>query len=209
MSGAGGSAALAWVVVGLGLAVVMVQRRSLAVGLVSAQALMLVGLAATRADDPEDVAAAVALALRAAALAAVLLLVSARTRDPRPGTAGMTALRRGGLAVALALALTWLVPTIGLASRAAERAVLALAAFGLLTAASRSATVFQVLGVVLVENGLTLAALELPGTSWLIELGVAFDLTLIAIVAGVFHERIFAEFGAGDTAVLSSLRDAP
>jgi len=36
---------------------------------------------------------------------------------------------------------------------------------------------------------------------------VALDLTLIALVAAVFHERIFAEFGSGDTAVLESLRD--
>jgi hypothetical protein len=30
---------------------------------------------------------------------------------------------------------------------------------------------------------------------------------LVALVAGVFHERIFAEFGAGDTAALRTLRD--
>ena len=77
-----------------------------------------------------------------------------------------------------------------------------------MTVATRHATLFQVLGIVLVENGLALAALELPGTSSLvIEIGVAVDLTLIALVAGVFHERIFAEFGAGDTAVLRRLRD--
>jgi hydrogenase-4 membrane subunit HyfE len=86
--------------------------------------------------------------------------------------------------------------------------VLALIAFGATTAATRRATLFQLLGIVLVENGLALAALELPGgSSTAIELGVAFDLTLVALVAAVFHERIFAEFGAGDTAVLRSLRD--
>ena len=61
----------------------------------------------------------------------------------------------------------------------------------------------------LVENGLALAALSLPGSSSLaIEIGVAVDLLLVALVAGVFHERIFAEFGAGDTAALRSLRDS-
>ena len=60
----------------------------------------------------------------------------------------------------------------------------------------------------LVENALALAALELPGTSSLvIELGVALDLMLVALVAAVFHERIFAEFGAGDTAELEDARD--
>jgi hydrogenase-4 membrane subunit HyfE len=209
LSGLAVSAGLAWVLVGLGLAVVTVQRRTLAVGLVTTQALVLVGLALSNARRPEEFVAAGVLALRAVGLATVFLMLIARTRDPRPISAGMAPLRRGGLAVALALALTWLVPTIGLASRDAERAVLALAAFGLLVAATRPATLFQILGVVLVENGLALAALELPGTSWLIELGVAFDLILIALVAGVFHERIFAEFGAGDTAALRSLRDGP
>ena len=61
------------------------------------------------------------------------------------------------------------------------------------------------LGIVLVENGLALAALALPGgASLAIEIGVAFDLMLVALVAGVFHERIFAEFGAGDSAALRS-----
>ena len=81
--------------------------------------------------------------------------------------------------------------------------------FGLVTAAMRRATLFQVLGIVLVENGLALAALSLPGEpSLAIEIGVAVDLLLVALVAGVFHERIFAEFGAGDTAALRSLRDS-
>ena len=79
---------------------------------------------------------------------------------------------------------------------------------GGLAVATRRATLFQVLGIVLVENGLALAALELPsGSSAAIELGVAFDLTLIALVAVVFHEKIFAEFGGGDSSVLRSLRD--
>jgi hydrogenase-4 component E len=89
-----------------------------------------------------------------------------------------------------------------------ERAVLALVAFGIATAAMRRATLFQVMGVVLVENALALAALELPGVSSLaIELGVALDLTLIVLVAAIFHERIFVEFGSGDTAALRTLRD--
>jgi hydrogenase-4 membrane subunit HyfE len=169
--------------------------------------LVLAGLAVTRADNVQEFAAAAALATRALGLAVILLVLISRTRDPRPVPTGSAPPRRGALAVSLALALTWLVPSIGLDSRDAERAVLSLAAFGLVLAATSRGTLFQVLGVVLVENGLALAALELPGTSWLIELGVAFDLTLIAVVAGVFHERIFAEFGAGDTGALVSLRD--
>jgi hydrogenase-4 membrane subunit HyfE len=198
---------LVWLLVALGLAVVVVRRRSLAVGLVTVQALVLAGAAAD-ATSGADAAAAFALAVRALALGTLLLFVVSRTREPRPLRAGIAPLARGGLAVLLALSLTWLIPTFGLDSRNAERGVIALVAFGAATVAVRRATLFHVVGIVLAENGLALAALELPnGSSFAIELGVAFDLTLIALVATVFHERIFAEFGAGDSAALRSLRD--
>ncbi len=145
--------------------------------------------------------AAFALVARALALGPLFFLVAARTRESRPVRAGADPLVRAALAVGLALALTLAVPSLGLESRNAERAALALVAFGLAAVATRRATLFQVLGIVLVENGLALAALELPGAGAIvIELGVAFDLTLIALVAAAFHARIFAEFGAGDTA---------
>ena len=152
--------------------------------------------------------AAAALAVRAVALAALFLLLVSRTRELRPVHARVPPLVRATAAVAFALTLTWLVPTLGLTSRADERAVLALVAFGIVAVATRRATLFHVLGIVLVENGLALAALGLPrGASLTIELGVAVDLMLIALVAGVFHERIFAEFGAGDSGALRTLRD--
>lgn len=201
------TAGLVWVLVGIGFAVVTLRRRTLAVGLVTAQALMLAAVAFGDAEDPHDLLAAVALAARGLGLAAFLLLVIARTRDPRLVRSAVRPLSRAALAIALALVLGWLTPVIGLASRDAERGVLTLVACGLVLAATSRATVFQILGVVLVENGLALVALELPGTSWLVEVGVALDLTLVALVAGVFHERIFMEFGAGDTDALRSLRD--
>lgn len=197
------SGGLVWLLVALGLGVVVVRRRSLAVALVTMQALVL---AVSAAQD--KAAPAAVLAVRALALGTLLLLVVSRTREPRPVRAGIAPIARAGLAVGFALALTWLVPSIGLESRNAERGVLALIAFGITAAATRRATLFQVLGIVLCENGLALAALELPGgSSTAIELGVAFDLTLVAVVAAVFHEKIFAEFGAGDTTALRSLRD--
>jgi hydrogenase-4 component E len=202
------SGAITWILVALGLGVVVVRRRSVAVALVSVQALALAAVAAAEASSGDEVAAAAALAARAAGLAMLLLLVVSRTRELRPVRTRVAPLARAGLAVALALTLIWLVPAIGLESSDAERAALALVAFGLITVATRRATLLQVVGIVLVENGLALAALELPGASSLvIELGVALDLTLVVLVAAVFHERIFAEFGAGDTAALRTLRD--
>lgn len=202
------SGVLAWILVVLGLGVVVVRRRSVAVSLVTLQALVLAGVAFDAGTDGDTLAAASALAVRGLVLAALLLALVARTREPRPVRAGVAPLVRAGWAVALALLLLWLVPEVGLESRDAERAVLTLVAFGLATAATRRATLFQVLGIVLLENALALAALELPvAASTAIEIGVAVDLTLVALVAAVFHERIFAEFGAGDTTALRSLRD--
>ncbi len=202
------SGVLAWTLVATGLAVVVVRRRSVAVALVTAQALLLAGIAFTEGTGGDDLGAALALALRAVVLATLFLALVARTREQRPVRAGVAPLARAGVAVVLALALTWLIPAIGLDSRDAERAVLALVAFGLATCATRRTTLHQVLGIVLVENALALAALELPGSASLaIEVGVAVDLLLVSVVASVFHERIFAEFGAGDATVLRSLRD--
>lgn len=199
---------LAWAVVALGLGVVVVRRRSVAVGFVTAQALVLAGVAAAEASAVDDVAAAFALAVRGIALAVLFLAIVARTREPRPVRAGTSPLARAGLAVGVALAFTWLVPPIGLESGQSERAMLALVAFGAAVVATRRATLHQLLGIVMVENGLVLGAIELPGgASLAVELGVALDLTLIALVAMVFHERIFAEFGSGDTAALEALRD--
>ena len=151
----------------------------------------------------------VALGCAALALAALFLVLVARTREPRPVRAGAHRSSAPGSRSALALTLTWLVPEIGLDSRDAERAVLALVAFGIVTrrdapgdAASRcSGSCWSRTGSRSPRSSCRAAS------SLAIELGVALDLTLVALVAAVFHERIFAEFGAGDTAALRSLRD--
>jgi hydrogenase-4 membrane subunit HyfE len=199
---------LLWILTGLGVLVVVVRQRSFAIGLITIQALALVGLALQRAGGGADLLAAAALAARAVALAALFLLLAARTREPRPVRGGVDPFLRALLAVSLAFALAWLVPSLGLSSRQAERAVLALVAFGLVSVATRRATLQQIIGIVLVENGLALAALEQAHPlAVAIELGVAVDLTVIAFVAAGLHWRIFEQFGTGDSAVLRSLRD--
>ena len=201
------SGGLTWAVVALGIGVVVLRRRSVAVALVTAQALILALGALLDASSTHDAFASAALGARGIALAVFFWLLVHRTRETRPVRAGVEPLARGMAAAGLALALVWLIPDLGLESAASERSALTLIAFGLVTAATRRATLFQVLGIVLVENGLAIAALALPGSSSLaVEIGITVDLLLLAIVAGVFHERIFAEFGAGDSAALGSLR---
>jgi hydrogenase-4 component E len=197
----------AWALVGLGFGVVAVRRRTLAVALVTTQALLLLVDAIYQATETDALLAATALGVRTLGLAAFLFVLIMRTRDPRLVRPGVTPLRRLAMTAALALALIWLIPGSALPSATQGRAVIALIAVGLVVAATSRGTLLQVLGIVVIENALVLAALGLPGTSWLIELGLAFDLILLAVVAGVFHKRIFEEFGVGDTAVLRSLRD--
>jgi hydrogenase-4 component E len=197
-----------WVLLVLGLGVVVVRRRSMATALVTAQALTLAALAASQAGTANEIAGAAVLGFRALALAGLFMALVSRTREARPVRAAISPGVRAGLAVGLALLLTWLVPIPNNSNHNAYQAVLALIAFGLIIAATRRATLFQVIGIVGVENGVALAALTLGGASSLvIEVGVTMDLALVAVVAGVFHERIFTEFGAGDTAALRSLRD--
>ena len=104
-------------------------------------------------------------AVRAAALAALFLWLVAADAQPaadprrqRVRSCGPALAVRARADADLARAVAR--PRV---DRNAERAVLALVAFGLVSVAMRRATLFQVIGIVLVENGLALAALELPG----------------------------------------------
>jgi hydrogenase-4 component E len=196
-----------WILLALGLSVLVVRSRAVAVAVVTIQSLLLAGLAFREADALDERFAAGALMVRSLGLAALFVLLITRTKEPRLVRAGGTRMGRTVLGAALAVVLVSLTSGGALGPPDIERCVFGLVAFGLVTAWTRRATLFQILAVVLVENGLVLAALQLPRASWLIEVGVAVDLTLIALVAGVFHERIFAEFGAGDTEALRSLRD--
>jgi hydrogenase-4 component E len=202
------NSAVVWIVVALGLGVPTLRRRSVAIALVTAQALLLAVTAAVGADGPNELVAAAALVARAILLCGLLLVVVRRTRESRPVRADSGPLVRGVASVGLALLLALLVPSLGLGDRDAERALLALVAFALVTIATRKATVFHIAALVQVDNALAVAALAaaggLPG---LIELGVAADLIVVVTVAAVLHARIYAEFGSGDTAHLRALRD--
>ena len=202
-SGPCSTAHLLWALVASGLAVVVVRRRSIVVAIVTAQALALAVAALLDAETADDVLAAGALALRAVLLAVLFAGVVARTRERRPVHARVPPLLRAGLGRAARARAHLAHPPIGLDSQNAERAVLSLIAFGIATAGLRRATVLQVLGIVLVENGLALAALELPGETASARRRGRRRLRPHArspLVAAVFHQRIFGLFGAGDTA---------
>jgi hydrogenase-4 membrane subunit HyfE len=200
--------AVVWTVVALGLGVPTLRRRTVAVALVTLQALLLAATAAVDAHHTSDLVAAGALLLRAVLLGVLLVVIVRRTREARPVRADSGPLIRGGAAIGLALGLALVVPSLGLGDRDAERAILALLAFGLVTVATRRATVFHIVALVQIDNALAVAALATAGgLSALITLGVAGDLVVVVLVAALLHARIYAEFGSGDSAHLRALRD--
>ncbi len=203
------SALIATACVGLALGVVVVRRRSVALTLVTAQSLMLAGVAVWRASGHlELMTGAGALLLRAAAIATILGIGIARTRETRPVRAGIEPMVRVVIALAALLVIPPLMPALGFGDQYAQRAAVALGVLGIIIALTRRATIVQILGIVVAENGATLAALSasdaVPGV---IELGVILDLLLIAVVAIAFHTRIFGQFGSGDSAQLQDLHD--
>jgi hydrogenase-4 component E len=115
---------------------------------------------------------------------------------------------RAAIALIALLGVGALLPSLGLAAVEIERGAVGLLVLGIVIAMTRRSTVIQILGIVVAENAATMLALGAgDAVPVVIELGVMFDLVLIAIVATAFHTRIFDEFGSGDAHHLRGLRD--
>jgi hydrogenase-4 component E len=201
---------LVTVILALGLAVVVVRRRSIAIALVAAQSLALgigaLGLTSGRGSD--FLVASLVLLTKALVLPALLYAVMLRTREPRLVVAAAGPLMRLALAGAVALVAATLVPRFGLSSAHTERTAVALLLVGVAIVIARRPALHQLLGLIVAENGLSLLAISVPGgLSYVIELGALFDLALVVTVAAAFTHRIHAELGTGDTELLRALRD--
>ncbi len=204
------SHAVTWALVISALAVVVVRRRTVAIALVALQSLLLGVDALSNAAGQSTalLVAGVVLVAKAIVLPAVLLLVVTRTREAQRMATERTPLARLTVALAIALAAVALTPRLGLSDPGVEHAAVGLVALGIATAVVRRGAIFQVLGFLMAENGLYLAALSAPGgVPAFIELGLAFDLVVVVSVAGVFSARIHEALGTGDTSLLGGLRD--
>jgi hydrogenase-4 component E len=203
------SGALAWVLVALGLGVVVVRRRSAGIALVTAQSLVLAAGALALVPDrpPEFAIAAVVLLAKGVVVGAALAWSMLRTRERGPVQDGPPAPVRFVIAFSISLGAAALVPSFGVSADVANAAV-ALVALGGSIVLLRRATIFQALGLIVAENGVSLAAVSVKdGLPVVIELGFAFDVLVLLAVVLVVHERIFGEFGTGDTRILRRLRD--
>lgn len=203
------SSALVTVILVLGLAVIVVRRRSIAIALVGAQSLALglgaLGLAGGRS---ELLVAGIVLLTKAMVLPAALLFVMGRTREPRLVAPAAGPLLRLSGAGGVALLAVLLVPPLGLADPHTEHTAVALVLIGITIVVARRPAFFQLLGLVVAENGLSLLAISVPGgLTYVVELGALFDLALVVTVAAAFTHRIHDELGTGDTELLRGLRD--
>jgi hydrogenase-4 component E len=196
--------------VALGFGVILVRRRSLAILLVAAQALLLGGAAIGLAGESRSglLAAGLILLVRGIALPALLAMTRRRTPEPglvAPATAVIVRLL---LAAVVSLVAVAAIPPLGLGDPAAEHGAIALLALGIAIVIMRRPALMQVLGILVAENGVYLLAISTPGgMPFAIELGALFDLALIVTVAAAFAQKIHGEVGTGDTDLLRGLRD--
>lgn len=204
------SGGLVTIILGLGLAVTGVRRRTVGIALVAAQSLALsVGaftLAAGRSAS--FLVASAVLAIKAIVLPLLLRALQRRTREPRLVPAVRGPLSRLAAASALALLAAVTVPTISHTGAYVEHAAIALVLIGITIVASRRPALHQLLGLIVAENGCSLLAVAVPGgLSYVIEMGALFDLVLVVTVAAAFVQRIHLLLGTGNTELLGGPRD--
>ncbi|MHB8586314.1 MAG: hydrogenase [Thermoplasmatota archaeon] len=118
------------------------------------------------------------------------------------------------IAGALILAAYWIVRGIQLPptllARHSLTASLAVVFIGFLIMATRRKAVSQTLGLLVMENGMFLAGLSLTyGMPLLVELGVAFDVLVAAIIVGILIFNINRTFDTVDASRLSKLAEGP
>jgi hydrogenase-4 component E len=196
----------------LAIAIIVVRRRTVAIGLLAAQSLVLgIGALSLSGDrSSEYLTAALVLLTKAVVVPLLLYWLIRRTPEPRLVVAPNGPLVRLSVAVALAICAGVLMPSLGLGSGEihTERAAVALVLVGIAIVVMRRPTLFQLLGLIVAENGVALLAVSVPGgLSYVVELGALFDLAVVVAVAAAFAQRIHAEFGSGDTELLRGLRD--
>jgi hydrogenase-4 membrane subunit HyfE len=202
--------ALVDAMLGLGLAVIVVRRRSVAIVVLAAQSLVL-GIGALSLDggrSGDSLVASFVLLSKAIVLPLLLYALIRRTREAGLVAAAASPLIRLAGAGAVVLCAVLFVPPLGLGDGHTEHAAVALVLLGITIVVARRPILFQLLGLIVAENGLSLLAVSVPGgLSYVIELGALFDLALIVTVAAAFVHRIHSELGTGDTELLRGLRD--
>jgi len=201
---------IAWLSIAFGLGTVVVRRRSVAILLIACQSAA-VGVAAivlAPGRSQEFFTAAVVLIVKAVVLTVLLVAAVLRTRESARIRSDVDPLLRLALTLAAILVANLLIPAMPGVTPDIQRASIALLCIGAAVFMLRRATLLQLVGVLVAENGLALAAVSVAGgMPAVVELGALFDLTLVISVAIAFHDRIYLLLGSGDSALLTELRD--
>ncbi|ABL83964.1 MULTISPECIES: hypothetical protein [unclassified Nocardioides] len=200
-------------------AVLLVWRRSLhaQVALLATQGValaVLVLVLGLHEDDAELLAvAALVLVLKAVVLPRILIRTVARlgvgVREETPVINTTSSL----IALSLLTMLAYLVsrPLLTLGDGPTTTAVpvgIALVLYGMLVLATRRHAVSQLLGFLMLDNGIaTVAFLIAGGVPLVVELGVSLDVLLVVLILQVLTSHIRTEFGDADLDDLSELRD--
>ncbi len=204
------SSVIVTVILGLGLALTLVRRRSVGIALITAQSLTLsIGaFTLTGGRSAAFLVASIVLAFKTVALPLLLRALQRRTPEPRLVPAARGPLSRLAAASALALLAAAAIPPISHTGGYIEHAAIALVLIGITVVATRRPALHQLLGLIVAENGCSLLAVAVPGgLAYLIELGALFDLVLIVTVAAAFVQQIHLVLGTGNTELLRGLRD--
>jgi hydrogenase-4 component E len=200
-------------------AVLIVWRRSLAPQIprlaVQGWALgVLVGVLGVHESDVELVMVALlVLALKGVVLPRVLTRATTSERGALREETPLVNTTASLILLALLTMLAYVVsrPVLALGSTPPLAAVpvgFAMTLFGFLVVSTRRHAVSQLIGFLLLDNGIgTVAFLTAGGVPLVVELGVSLDVLLVVLILQVLTSRIRAEFGDVDLDDLTELRD--
>lgn len=162
--------------------------------------------------DPHSLALFVGTGLIKGVLIPVLLFRSLRGttagRDTEPTVSRHLSILAGGLVVVLAF--SWGLPVLpGSHSLLIVPTALAMVLLGFLLLVTRKKAVTQVIGFLVLENGVFLFGMTLVSDfPMTVEMGVLLDLLVGVFVMGIMIHHINRTFDHIDTTLLTTLRDA-
>ena len=199
-------------------AVLQLWRRSLSgsINLLAIQGLALAALIATiglAESEPELIGVAVLVLVVKTAVIPIILARTASATGARREAAPRMNPTAGLLVSAVLTTVAYLAsqPVIGQNPTAAARAVpvgMAVVLIGFLILLTRRQAISQLIGFVVLDNGIAaVALLTAGGVPLVVELGVMLDVLLVVLILRVLTDRLLHIFGATDLDELTELRD--
>lgn len=197
------------------LALVFLDRMRHGVVALGVQGAAIAGMAALAGVSGGEThliwVAVVAFAVKAVAIPLVLLWVLQILKVHATVERLMTTKSTLLLSVVLMMLAYYVTGSLGLPSGSLARlglpVAIMLVLIGCFVMITRKKALSQVLGLMVVENGLSLAALVLVSNMpFVVDLALSFDALVGVFIMGIFIQRIHAEFQTSNTDPLQKLR---